>query len=205
MDNSNSQNPPNIQNQMIDIQPGENDHLDKNKEKFFFFKFLMYNSKMEMHYEFFTNILYWTSIMEIVVWFISFIIFCTDTSEFGIIWALILHVPRGVIGFLILKYIPSSFQVIENLEDTQNDSLDVVQEKLLTNFVELLKENEPKMKPFLITYLALTGANLLIDIIIFFYLIVTWGEVGYQHLNVVALALLVIFLSTYNLLKLISV
>jgi len=171
------------------------DNFEKNKEKFFFFKFLMYNSKIEMHYEFFTNIIYWTSILEIAVWIICFILFCSDVNQYTTIWALILHVPRGVIGFLVLKFIPTSFQVIENLNDTNNDSLDTVQEKLLGNFVELLKENEPKMKPYLITYLVLTLVNLVIDIVLFIYLLVTWGKVGYQSLNLIELTFIAVFLS----------
>jgi len=183
-------------NEMVNIEPKDN-HMDKNKEKFFFFKFLMYNSKIEMHYEYFTNIIYWTSIMELTVWFICFVVFCTDTYQFGSIWGLICHVPRGVIGFLILKFIPTSFQVIENLETTENDTLETVQEKLMGNFSELLKENEPKMKPYLMTYLVLTGVNLLIDIIIFLYLLISWGDQGYNNLNVVELSLVIIFLSKY--------
>ncbi len=181
-------------NQNIQIN-NENNIVDANKEKYFFFKFLMYNSKIEMHLEYLSNVIFWSSILEIVTWTICLILFFTDVKMFATIWAQILHVPRGAIGFVILKLIPSSFQVLDNLEDTEKESLLEVQEKLLNNFLEILKENEPKLKPFLVTYLVLSVFCLLIDPILFISLLVSWGKEGYEFMNILQLILIVIFIS----------
>jgi len=186
----NNNNP--INQSAVDIE-NQGNNLEQNKEKFFFFKFLMYNSKIEMHLESFTLMIYWTSIIEMAVWLVGLSLFISSPSNFAVVWAMILHVGRGILGMFILKFLPNSYQVIDELKETENESIEAVQQKLLQSFIDLLKENEPRLKPLLMTYLCFSIADLIIDVILFLYLVITWGKAGYELMNIVGLAVIAIF------------
>lgn len=168
------------------------------KEKFFFLKFLMYNSKIEHQYEMFTSFIYWTSILEIVLWTVCLIFFFVNTKIYGIIFALILHVPKGIIGLLVLKYIPNSYQVLEDLGETANDTIDDVQEKIFSNFNKLIKDNDSdaNIRRLLISYFLLTMINLVIDVIIMIYVFGYW-KLNPHPFGIIMLSFLTVFLCKY--------
>ena len=63
-----------------------------------------------------TSSLYWCSWLEIVTFAATILIFVQDPEELGAIWWFILHVVRGAIGFLILKNVPMTHDIIKNAE-----------------------------------------------------------------------------------------
>ena len=43
-------------------------------------------------------------------------VFFADPSNLGTIWLTIFHLPRGVLGFMLLKFLPKSHEIVEDLD-----------------------------------------------------------------------------------------
>jgi len=153
----------------------------------------MYNSKIEINFESFMNNIYWISLLEGALFIFLFALFCSSPSSLAMMWAFLPHLARSVIGFVILSRLPNTFQVIENLKDYENQSLEDIQSQMLQNFKTLLAENEGSLKPFLQTYFGLTVFDILLDIIMFFVLLSIWGNRGYEFTSIVILAAVILF------------
>jgi len=61
------------------------------------------------------SIIFWTTALELAGFFALFVLFCTAPGSMGIIWLTITHVPRGVVGGFLLKNLPKSHEIIEDL------------------------------------------------------------------------------------------
>lgn len=171
----------------------------KNQEKMRFFKFLMYNTKVEIHLEELQSYLLWVSILENVVWLVCLALFISSPSTMKINWTFIYHVARAGVGIMLLFYIPKTFQVIENLQDFESNSLDDIQKGMETNYVSLLQQNEKVLKPLLMIYFILTVISVIIDIILFIVLCNNWSTTNYEYRNFVLLIAIVIFIGIYNI------
>jgi len=174
-----------------------NTHFDKNKERFNTHSFLTYLGKYEISYESFINNVYWISIIEGFLWILLLSLFISSPSKLAMMWFFILHFIRAIIGFFILKYIPYSFNIIENMKDYEQSSLQEIQTKMLVNFRSILIDNVPKLKPLLTVYFILTIFNILIDISLFFALLQIWGSDGYGFTTVVIQVSVSIFFSMF--------
>lgn len=188
-------------NQQVGLQ-NENKSIaeqnkEKNREKYLFFKFLMYNSKIEINFESFMGNIYWISLLEGSIWILQWALFLSSPSSLAVVWFFLPHLARAIVGFIILRNLPNTFQVIENLRDYENQSLDDIQNQMLNNFKGLLANNEAKLQPWLISYFVLTIIDLIIDIVMFFVLLNMWGRNGYEFTNVIILASVIIFYGKY--------
>lgn len=196
--NSNQINPQfeEVKSNIINEQksPAEQ-NKEKNKEKYLFFKFLMYNSKIEINFEAFVNNVYWISILEGMIFVLLWALFISSPSTLALMWFFLPHICRSIVGFVILRNLPNTFQVIENLKDYENQSLEDIQNQMLMNFKTLLGEHEDKLRPWLTAYFVLTIVDVLIDVIMFFVLMYIWGKTGYEFTNIVILASIIIFYS----------
>ena len=67
--------------------------------------------------------LFWSSCAELGLWGFSFFIFFTDPREMiGIFWHLP-HILRGVCGFLIVKKMPNSHDMINEIQIPNNEKI----------------------------------------------------------------------------------
>ena len=87
-----------------------------NRDKVGFFKFLIYSTKAEIHINSFKDLLYWTSLLEIFLFFISILLFVSSPGNFSIFWTFIPHCIRGILGLIVLFRIPDSHLSIENID-----------------------------------------------------------------------------------------
>jgi len=62
------------------------------------------------------GILFWTSLYEIALWVFMLFVFFAAPSKLAVVWVHIGHVPRGVLGFMVLSKIPKSDHLIEGIE-----------------------------------------------------------------------------------------
>ena len=62
------------------------------------------------------SIIFWTSILEISVFMTLLIVFFASDAKLGIIWLTMFHLPRGVLGFCLLKFLPRSHEIVEDLD-----------------------------------------------------------------------------------------
>jgi hypothetical protein len=164
-----------------------------NQDKVGFFKFLIYSTKAEIHITSFKDLLFWMSLCEIFLYIISVLLFFSSPSSFYIFWAFTTHFIRGIIGLLALFRIPDSYLSVENVERYDTSSIESMQRDLTSNFLQILQENEPKIKPLLIAYFIITIINVILDSIVFFYLLVKWDDQEYSLGNIIGLLLIIVF------------
>ena len=180
----------------INISPSERKIFEKNKElnkeRIGFFTFLMNSAKGEMAFDAFQKILFWNGIFDMFLFFICFCLFCSYASQFWRNIFFVGHAIRGVISLLILKYLPTTSSVIENLENFENESLPVIHNKIYEEYKRLLMQNERRIRPSMYAYWIITIIDFLIDIIIFFVLLHEWGDKDYNFRNIATLIIIVL-------------
>lgn len=163
-----------------------------NKERIGFFSFLSYASKGEMAFDQFQGILFWNSLLEFFIFFVCFVLFCSYPSQMWRNMFFIFHAIRGVIALMVLKNLPTTSKVIENLENFENDSLQNIQSKIYSEYKNLLKKAENKIRSLMYVYWLLTLFNFLLDFIIFCVLLSEWGKIQYNFKNIATLVCIVI-------------
>jgi len=170
---------------------------EKNKkiniEKIGFFKFLIYSTKAEIHINSFKDLLYWISLLEIFLYLLSILLFISSPSNFYIFWTFTTHCVRGLIGLIVLFRIPDSHLAFENIENFDSTSIETLQEQMVSNYFKILQDNESRIKPLLTVYFIFTIINIIVDNIIFFYLLTKWNNQEYSLVNIIALLLIVVF------------
>ena len=138
------------------ISPSERKIYEKNKElnkqRIGFFTFLMNSAKGEIAFDGFQKILFWNGIFDIFLFFICFCLFCSKASQFWRNIFFVGHAVRGVVSMLILKYLPTSSTVIQNLDNFENESLQEIHNKIYEEYKKLLIQNERKIRPSMYTY-----------------------------------------------------
>ena len=78
------------------------------------------------------------------------------------------------------------------INNFENDSLQVIHNKIYEQYKKLLLHNEKKIRPSMYAYWMITYIDFLIDIIIFFVLLNEWGDKDYNFRNIVSLIVIVI-------------
>ena len=43
-------------------------------------------------------------------------VFFAEPAKLGSIWLTVFHLPRGVIGFILLKFLPKSHEIVQDLD-----------------------------------------------------------------------------------------
>jgi hypothetical protein len=167
----------------------------KNEEKLVFFKFLIYNTKIEVHLNQLQGYLYWISIMEFALWIVLLACFISSPSSMGLNWLFIYHIARGCVGLFTLIKIPGTHEVIENLAEFENTSLEELQKNLELRYAELLNQHERGLRPLLVVYFVLTIISLIIDFILLIVLATQLYDLSVQYRNYIVLITLVIFIS----------
>ena len=195
-----NQNDNDNQNQYA--SPEEKEIYEKNRElnkqRIGFFTFLINSTKGEMAFDEFQKVLFWNGIFDLFLFFICFCLFLSYASQF---WRNIFfcgHAIRGIISLLILKYLPTTSSVIENLNNFENETLAAIHNKIFEEYRRLLVQNEGKIRPSMYGYWILTIIDFLIDIIIFSVLLHEWGDKEYNFRNIATLILIVVLFSKYN-------
>ena len=184
------------------LSPTERKIYQKNKElnkqRIGFFTFLMNSAKGEMAFDGFQKILFWNGIFDIFLFFICFCLFCSYASQFWRNIFFVGHAVRGVVSLLILKYLPRTSTIIQNLENFENESLEVIHNKIYEEYKKLLMQNENRIRPSMYTYWIITIIDFLIDIIIFFVLLHEWGDKEYNFRNIATLIIIVLLFGKLN-------
>jgi len=126
------------------------------------------------------------------MFFCLFILFCTAPKSMAIIWITAAHVPRGVIGALLLKQLPKSHEIIEDVKfddiPATQMSVETVTEKIkfsLTIQFMILAENNKK---WLTIYSLLTTLCYLLDGLTFIIVLRQFTKVeGKEHSEMIML------------------
>lgn len=138
------------------------------------------------------SVVFWTTFLELSMFLALFILFCAAPKSMGVFWLLVLHVPRGVLGALLLKQMPKSHEIIEDLrfDDIPQAAMtvDAVSEKLkfsLSVQFMLAAENNKKWLTF---YSVLTVACYIFDGFAFLIVLRSFANVeGREHSEMILL------------------
>ena len=168
---------------------------ETNKEKLQFFNFLMYATKGEIAIDEFQTNLFWTGATEAFVFLFAIILFITKPSKFWPLLFFITHLLRSICGFFILKYIPSSSKIINNLNKYENLPVNEIEKSIYSDYRNLISSKLFLIKKLLLVYWGITFLNIIEDIIIFCCFISTWGRSDYNFRNIVTLVLICILLT----------
>ncbi len=160
------------------------------------FKFILYTTKVEIKFNSLIRLIYNTSIFEIALWIIGFLLFVASPKDMYLIWILIVHIGKGVIGIILLNKMPKTYEIMENVAKNPNfDESKIIEliEKEIKDFF-LIKWEENKNKFFI--YLISTIVCLVIDLIIFIAQVSAFGKNDWLLMQTCMLFTILIFIIT---------
>lgn len=161
------QMPPSSSNEQLKEINIYKKNLETNKNKVLLFDFLMTVTKIDYCFEKIQSYLYWVGLMEFFFWFILIGLFISDIKYMAKVFFFIFHIPRGIIGIIILYYLPKTYEVINGLENFETNSLEEIKEKISANYIKILNSKEVILKPLLISYFVSTMITIIVDIVMF--------------------------------------
>jgi hypothetical protein len=170
-----------------------------NKEKLEFWNFLMYTTKAEIHINSFLSLLYWVSILEIFLYLIGFALFISSPKTYGIFWLFTPHLVRAILGIIILRKVPPSHTVIEELKECHEDSITDIENHILNSYKNLLSNSESILSPLMITYFVFTIIDIIVDNIGFIILQLQWADKTRGLHNFVLLCMIILFFCNIRL------
>jgi hypothetical protein len=170
-------------------------NLDINKNKHGFLRFLVYSTKIEIHIEEFQCLLLYVSCMEVSLFCFSIFLFISSPSTFSIFWTFTTHLIRAILGFILLKRFPDTHQVIDDLNEYENTSIADIENSIIDRYKHILYANESRLKWVLILYFIFTVIDIIVDNVIFFFLLKKWSNIDYRLQNYISLIIIVAFFS----------
>ena len=112
--------------------------------------------------------MFWGSTMEICMFLLGFILFCVVPGLMGFIWLHIFHVIRGILGYLLLKKLPRSHDIVEKLSVTDNHySIEQMTNLLKDNISRIFMSYTEECKKLLLAYCLVTVAAFFFDLVEF--------------------------------------
>ena len=140
------------------------------------FKFILYTTKVEIKFNSLIRLIYNTSILEIALWALGFTLFVASPKDMYLIWILIVHIAKGILGMTLLKRMPKTYEILENVAQNPNFDeskiIDLIEMEIKDSFINKWQQN----KNLFFFYLLSNYVNLAIDVIIFIAQIVAFGK-----------------------------
>ncbi len=160
------------------------------------FKFILYTTKVEIKFNSLIRLIYNTSIFEMAMWVLGFLLFIASPKDMYLIWFLIVHVAKGAIGLILLNKMPKTYEILENVAKNPNFEeskiIELIEKEIKDFFI--IKWGESKNKFFL--YLVSTIACLVIDLIIFIAQVSAFGKEEWLLMQTCMLFTILVFIIT---------
>ena len=128
---------------------------------------------------------------------LGFILFCSAPRLLAYIWLHIFHIPRGVLGLILMKRLPRSHDIIEKVQIPDGDghySIEGVSGLLMQSVSKIFIDYTDSCKRLLLAYGALTGLCFIFDLVEFLIQYIRFGYNGDEHSVLSMLFLTLIFL-----------
>lgn len=125
-----------------------------------------------------SSTVYWISQLELVVFYFGAVIWFSQVSALGTLWLHIMHVPRSLVGILLVVNMPNTHDLITDVaippkEKIQFDRLaSYVTDSAMKSFMSFYDANARYLKGYLI----LTLVAWFLDLISFFIACHKYGE-----------------------------
>lgn len=141
--------------------------------------------------------LFWSSVGEIFLFIFSFFIFFTDPREMGAIFLHLVHVVRGVVGFLIVKKMPNSHDMVNEIQIPANEKIPFnnIGRYVITGAKSSASKFEKETAKFLLAYSGLTVLSFILDLISFFLQVSEYKEENTAFSDVALLFLACLFMT----------
>jgi len=160
------------------------------------FKFILYTTKVEIKFNSLIRLIYNTSIFEIALWILGFFLFIASPKDMYLIWILIVHIAKGIIGIILLNKMPKTYEIMENVAKNPNFDeskiIELIEKEIKDFFMVKWEENRNK---FLI-YLVSTIVCLVIDLIIFIAQVSAFGKDEWLLMQTCMLFTILVFIIT---------
>jgi hypothetical protein len=140
------------------------------------FKFILYSSKIEIKANSLMKMIYTTSLFEIFLWIVGFLLFMESPGDLYLIWVLIVHLFKGILGLSVLNKIPKTYEIIENISKNPNFDEDKIMDLITIQIRETFIDRWSQNKKIFLYYLITTLFSLLVDIIIFIVEVAIFGN-----------------------------
>ena len=162
------------------------------------FKFILYTSKVEIKMNGLIKLIFTCSLFELSLWALGFLMFLASPKDLYLIWILIFHVFKAIIGLIILRRIPKTYEIIDNLALNPNFEEDKILELIDTQIRETFMDRWQQNKGKLLCYMISTIIALTIDVVIFIVQIVVFGKsVDYYLMNMALLSIIIVFIGKF--------
>lgn len=160
------------------------------------FKFILYTTKVEIKFNSLIRLIYNTSIFEIALWIVGFLLFISSPKDMYLIWILIVHIAKGAIGIILLNKMPKTYEIMENVAKNpnfdENKIIELIEKEIKDFFIIKWEENKNKF----LLYLASTIICLAIDLIIFIAQVSAFGKDEWILMQTCMLFTILIFIIT---------
>jgi hypothetical protein len=175
----------------LDMSGDEYQPIQKNSR---LFKFILYTSKVEIKSNSLIKLIYNTSLFEVFLWIVGFLMFMVAPGKLYLIWVLIGHLVKGILGLLLLSQIPKTYEIIENLAKNPNFEEDKIMDLINTQIRETFLERWTQNRRKLLMYLIATIFSLLVDLVIFIVQICLFGNPNYFLMEATFLSIVFVFI-----------
>ena len=160
------------------------------------FKFILYTTKVEIKFNSLIRLIYNSSIFEMAMWVLGFLLFIASPKDMYLIWFLVVHIAKGAIGLILLNKMPKTYEILENVAKNPNFEeskiIELIEKEIKDFFI--IKWGESKNKFFL--YLVSTIACLVIDLIIFIAQVSAFGKDEWLLMQTCMLFTILVFIIT---------
>ena len=158
------------------------------------FKFILYSHKVEIQFTALLKLIYNTSLLECYFWLLGVFVFFASPKTMFLIWLLIGHPIKGVLGFRVLIHIPKTHSVIESVCANPNVEEDKIIDTMQTQIRDaFIKELSEKKKLFFV-YFVTTIICLVVDFIIFIIQISVFGKERWILMQTCMIFIIVLFI-----------
>jgi hypothetical protein len=160
-------------------------------------KFILYTTKIEIKTNSFMRMIYGVSILEIMLWTVLLLLFFISPSNYYLVWILIFHLGRGILGIILINKFPKTYEILDNLSKNPNFEeskiLEMVEQQINETFSTRFADN----RVFLIVYLIFSSISLVVDFIIFFVQLFA-NSATYPLIQISFMFIITIFIGNFN-------
>ena len=132
------------------------------------FKFILMSAKVEIKFNSLIKLIYNTSLYEIILWIITFLLFISNPKDMYYTWILIVHILKAILGLFLLNKIPKTFEIIENVAKNpnfeENKIIDLIKKEIKDSFIIKWGENKIKFLAYLIITIICFGIDFILSI-----------------------------------------
>ena len=136
-------------------------------------------TKIEMKFQTLQGYLFWYSILEIFIFFIAIILFFSSTKNMKKVWFFFPHIPKAIIGFIILKHLPKTHEILNKINF--DEDLIKLEENFKSEFISFIKNKESSIKKILAFYFILDTICITFDCVLFCVIAPDFGEKGREQ------------------------